>query len=53
VAGIAASIAIVLYIHIYIYEYPTDDYGVNASINVVQCNGFMPLIRYLHVKYRY
>jgi hypothetical protein len=24
---------------------PKDDYGVNASVYVVQCNGFMSLIR--------
>ena len=24
---------------------PKDDYGVNSSVYVVQCNGFMPLIR--------
>ena len=32
---------------------PKDDYGVNAGVYVVQFNGFMSLIRQLHVKYRY
>ena len=31
---------------------PKDNYDMSASVFVVQFNGFMSLIRYLHVKYR-
>jgi len=31
--------------HVKCLENPKDDYGVNASVYVVQCNGFMSLIR--------
>ena len=32
---------------------PKDDYGVNASVYVVQCNGFMSLTSYFDVMYSY